>query len=95
MDCAGSQGGSDEKAGSQFDFDALEKWRSGGGRGAAEVERWRREVEGGERWRREVEGGERRSFDHLRSLDKCNVNNPLENKHIAMMLKSQSEEATK
>ena len=85
MDCAGSQGGSDEKAGSQFDFDALEKWRSGGGRGAAEVERWRREVE----------GGERRSFDHLRSLDKCNVNNPLENKHIAMMLKSQSEEAPK
>ena len=75
--------GSDEKAAGQFDFDALERWRTGGGRGA-EVERWRREVE-----------GERQPFDHLRQLDKCSVNNPFENKHIAMMLKSQPEEAPK
>ena len=75
--------GSDEKAVGQLDFEALERWRGGGGRGS-EVERWRREVE-----------SERQPFDHLRQLDKCNVNNPFENKHIAMMLKSQPEEASK
>ena len=84
MEISGSQGGSDEKAGDQFGFDALGRWRSGGGRGAE-----------AERWRREVEPGERLPFDHLRSLDKCNVNNPFESKHIAMMLKSQPEEAQK
>lgn len=74
---------SDEKAVGQLDFDALERWRSGGGRGG-----------GAERWRREVEA-ERQPFDHLRQLDKCNVNNPFENKHMAMMLKSQPQEAQK
>ena len=87
MESSGGQGGPDEKVGAgQFDFEALERWRStggGGGRGAAEVET---------RWRRE---GERLPFDQLRTLDKCNVNNPFENKHIAMMLKSQPGEALK
>ena len=84
MESSGSHGGSDEKAGAgQFDFEALERWRStgGGGRGGEVETRWRRE-------------GERLPFDQLR-LDKCNVNNPFENKHIAMMLKSQPEEAPK
>ena len=89
--------GSEEKAVGQFDFDALERWRSaGGGRGTAEVERWRSSGGRGgaevERWRRE---GDRQPFDHLRQLDKCNVNNPFENKHIVMMLKSPPEDGPK
>jgi len=70
--------GSEEKEGGQFDLEAFERWRGGGGR-ASEVERWRKEGE--------------KPFDHLRQLDKCNVNIALENKHIAMMLKSQRHEA--
>ena len=70
--------GSDEKEGGQFDLEAFERWRGGGGI-AAEVERWRKEGE--------------KPFDHLRQFDKCNVNIALENKHVAMMLKSQRHEA--
>ena len=70
--------GSEEKEGGQFDLEAFERWRGGEGR-AAEVARWRKEGE--------------KPFDHLRQLDKCNVNIALENKHIAMMLKSQRHEA--
>ena len=65
-----------------FNWNVLNMWRGGGGRGS-EVERWRREVEA------------ERPFDHLRQLDKCNVNNPFENKHIAMMLKSPPEDGPK
>ena len=78
LDSNESHCGSEEKEGGQFDLEAFERWRGVGGR-PAEVERWRKEGE--------------KPFDHLRQLDKCNVNIALENKHIAMMLKSQRHEA--